>query len=82
MPCQPFKLPGGGSGFICTERRRRVPCSASGCTRERVALCDGPGKRPGRTCNARVCELHRLSIGENVDLCPDCGERFAISGAA
>jgi hypothetical protein len=29
-------------------------------------------------CDAPICDRHRMSIGPEKDLCPDCGERLAI----
>lgn len=38
------------------------------CGRPSVALCDADVG--GKTCDAPMCEHHRLSVGKNLDHCP------------
>lgn len=65
-----FTIP-GIAGVFCT-RAPRQPC-CSFCERKTVALCDHPKptpRRPNGTCDARMCERHRLRIAPNEDRCP------------
>jgi hypothetical protein len=67
MVCTP--LPGGG--FLCARAQRRPICSIPSCGRPAEFECDFkiPRKKSG-TCDARLCDAHRSSVGEDRDLCP------------
>lgn len=78
MVCIPVKGD-GFTGFVCYRGLRRPPgpvCSVKGCERPAPYLCDAPIK-PRRvrgklqtTCDRKLCEEHRTSVGDDVDWCP------------
>jgi hypothetical protein len=71
MPCTPFRLPGGISGFVCTRGRKRVRCcSVGGCTAPSDFQCDYP-TRPGKTCDQHLCAKHAREVGADVHACPE-----------
>lgn len=42
------------------------------CRWNHVALCDAPSSsRPGKTCDAKMCPIHRHTVGPNIDHCPN-----------
>lgn len=68
MSCQ--RLAGGA--IVCNRTRPRPKCQARGCRRGAIALCDhnvGSFTRPA-TCDARLCDLHRVRCGPDEDRCP------------
>lgn len=79
MSCIKIPVP-GGVAVVCTGGGgRRLKCQVRGCTRGVVALCDhvlDPYARgtKRRTCDARLCDEHRVRVGANRDLCPFHGE--------
>lgn len=69
MSCQRLDLGGGVFGWVCGVRApRRAPCSVPHCDRPTVALCDFPLKT--KTCDAKLCETHRVNVGPDRDMCP------------
>lgn len=78
-PCDPIELIDSQTGekvasaIVCT-RGRGWRCER--CSRSSTALCDyvlwpaRGGKRA--TCSARLCDEHRLRLGEDRDYCADC----------
>ena len=65
-------LGGGNVAYLCTRGSRRQKCSAPGCRRVAVALCDAPSPRRGRrstTCDAPCCGEHRRVVDATHDLC-------------
>lgn len=72
MKCEAIKLPGGGGAIVCRGRTRAARCQIRQCRRSGEALCDYPleGYQDGRTCDVRVCDLHRTQTGPDTDLCP------------
>jgi len=73
MKCEAFKLPGGGTAIVCGPRRARAArCQVGSCRRPHEALCDHKLEAypDGRTCDAKLCDLHRTRTGRDTDLCP------------
>jgi hypothetical protein len=72
MPCETIRLPDGSAVIACRGRTRAARCDIRGCRRSHVALCDHvlEGYQDGRTCNVRLCDLHRKRTGPDTDLCP------------
>ena len=70
MTCESFKI-GDAVGIICSRGKRRPNCAVPGCGRPAMFECDWPVKRKkSGTCDARLCEAHRVKVGEDRDLCP------------
>jgi len=72
MPCTPFPLPDGHVALVCGPRARRRRCSVCGALPAHVVLCDGPGVRPGKRCDAplcRQCAVHP-DPEQDKDYCP------------
>lgn len=73
MPCEPFALPGGGRGIICTRvglRPRRCGCG-SGLSAS--LLCDWKTPTPRnarKTCDAAICSACSHVPAPGKDLCP------------
>ena len=70
MKCQVVRLPGGETAIVCGRGPRPQKCSAPGCGRLSVALCDWPVS-DHRTCDKRLCAEHRVKQGPNRDFCPE-----------
>jgi len=69
VSCQRLDLGGGVSAWICGVRApRRAACSVPHCERPAAALCDFPLKT--KTCDAKLCETHRVKVGDDRDHCP------------
>jgi hypothetical protein len=70
MGCNTIRMPGGGTGIICTGRTRAKPCQW--CGSRSSLLCDFPVVRNGKasTCNAPMCGSCGRPVGENLDYCP------------
>jgi len=73
MPCQPFTLPGGARGFICS----RTPSPRCACGKQSAFQCDAPTGSRGRTCSRHLCADHATATGPDTHLCPT----HAASGA-
>ena len=57
-------------GWFCG--RTRIPvCSAPGCVREGVVLCDGHAQGRRRTCDKPLCLEHATEIAPDHHLCPE-----------
>lgn len=69
MACEPFNIPGMGTGIICSRGVRSKKCQFCGgrCTKE----CDYPSHKKSGTCDARMCDQHATPGGEEIDYCPD-----------
>lgn len=74
MTCRPIELPGGITGWVCTrgQSSRPAPCSVPHCGRYHTRLCDFPlaGRKAGKTCDAKLCDVHAVSVGPERDYCP------------
>jgi hypothetical protein len=78
------------SGFVCVRRSPEPGCAVcrdEGRRRASVALCDGPAKpgpsgRRSATCDRRLCGSHRVRVGANRDLCPQCAAGALATGTA
>jgi len=80
--CIPFKLAGGGGGFICGSRQRAPKCRW--CNETSTKLCDaavvGPPPTPHDvappkdSCDAPMCDRHAATVGKNIHHCPDHAE--------
>jgi hypothetical protein len=69
MPCIPFRLPGGASGFVCTRKPRRR-CSVNGCRASSGYQCDY-SVSPRKTCDRHLCATHAYEIGPDKHYCPE-----------
>ncbi|WP_454825909.1 hypothetical protein [Paraburkholderia xenovorans] len=71
MPCTRFRLPGGGSGIVCTRGRGRAPrCSVDDCNAPSGFQCDYP-TRAGKTCDRHLCAKHAHVVGADLHRCPE-----------
>lgn len=78
MKCTTIRLPDGSGVIVCGARQPRAArCQWAGCLRPHAALCDFPIGN-GRTCDAKICEAHRLRIGPNEDRCPQHAEQLLL----
>lgn len=66
MTCQPFTLPNGARGILCT-RSRRPRCA---CGQPATLQCDAPTKRKSGTCDRHLCERCATEVGPDKHLCP------------
>lgn len=66
MPCQPFTLPNGARGVLCT-RSRRPRCA---CGQPATLQCDAPTKRKSGTCDRHLCAACAVEVGPDKHLCP------------
>ena len=75
MPCRTVHVPGHSWAISCSRGtpRRRPPRRCVMCNvPEHLAslrLCDGPGRRPGTTCDAVVCVDCVHHIEPDTDYC-------------
>jgi hypothetical protein len=69
MACRAIPLAAGVVVIACSRGQRVASCSVPGCGKPHVALCDWPTK-PGKTCDAKLCEQHRHPVGPDADYCP------------
>ncbi len=70
MACRIIRAPDGSGMIACGVRGRVQRCQIAACGREAVALCDHPVGGL-RTCSARLCAHHRVSVGLGDDRCPE-----------
>lgn len=64
----PFVKVPQGTAIVCIRRPRPARCSV--CARRwHTKLCDGPGKKPGKTCDAKLCDACAQHVGAE-DFCP------------
>lgn len=76
MGCEQIPLLGGGSMIICSRGGRRMNtkpvCSVPDCERLAGFLCDWKlgGRKAGKTCDAKICEVHALRVTDDKELCP------------
>jgi hypothetical protein len=68
MGCDSFRTPDGGMAIICSRGRRAPSCQEPGCRQISTALCDFPTTR-GKTCDRRMCQAHRTTVGPDRDYC-------------
>lgn len=68
MTCEPFRLPDGTSGFVCSRGKRTARCFY--CRTPHSRLCDHDIGQ-GKTCSRKLCSEHARSVGDDKDLCPD-----------
>jgi len=85
MPCTVIKS-GDLTAIVCTRGQRKPP-RCRWCRKPGTLLCDGPARKGGGTCDARICPDHATNVGPDRDLCPTCakgpqqGELFGGHGA-
>jgi hypothetical protein len=79
MICRTTSVP-EGVGILCGPRPRRARCTVCHCLGAEL-LCDGPGRAPGGTCDAKLCRGCARSIGADVDYCPTCFDVAARTAA-
>lgn len=63
-----IRLPSGEIAIVCGGRARAARCSVAGCRKGHTKLCDEPVE--GGTCDARLCDAHATSTGDDTDVCP------------
>ncbi len=69
MPCEFFKVPGLGSGVICSRGQRTIKCRW--CARPRAYTCDQKIQGKKRPCNAPICMEHAMEVGPDEHRCPE-----------
>jgi hypothetical protein len=69
MRCSVQQLENGAVRIMCGPDPKTL-CEVSGCDEDHMALCDYP-VADGKTCDKRMCEVHRTRAGNNIDYCPD-----------
>lgn len=79
MFCRTMRVP-GGIAVLCGARPRRARCSVCGVLGAEL-LCDGPGGKPGATCDAKICRGCARAGVSGLDYCPTCFD-FAERAAA
>jgi hypothetical protein len=69
MPCERYVSPDGSfTAIICSRGRRKVePCAY--CGKPFTSLCDFPTEGGG-TCDRKMCNDCRTTIGNDLDVCP------------
>jgi hypothetical protein len=82
MGCDFFELPDGTRGVCCSHGRKPAPtCASPGCRLVGEFLCDYPTKGPNgepKTCDRRMCALHRHPVGDDCDYCPPHYRQFSV----
>ena len=69
MPCIIEPQRDGSLLFFCGERLNEVRCCA--CSEWATASCDWRLDLPKqRTCDALLCAVHALHVGDETDYCP------------
>jgi hypothetical protein len=69
MGCSVQQLENGAIRIMCGPDPKTL-CEVSGCDEDHMALCDY-SVADGKTCDKRMCEVHRTQAGNNMDYCPD-----------
>jgi hypothetical protein len=85
-----IKLPDGTPCHVLIRGRRGSSrrtlcrdCQAIGQETEAVALCDGPGAKPGKTCDRGMCARHVAAQPQpDRDLCSRCASQPAVPDQA
>ncbi len=70
MPCEPFTLPDGTRGIICT-RGRGPKAKCLYCEAVHSFLCDHRDRPKAARCSRKLCRKHAHEIGDNLHVCPD-----------
>lgn len=69
MPCEVFQSPTLGQVFVCSRGpKRKAPACA--CGKPSAFQCDH-AVAPGRTCDRHLCRSCRVSVGPELDYCPE-----------
>ena len=56
--------------IVCSRGKSRTKPRCSYCDAEMDVLCDGPGERPGETCEVPMCKKHAAHVpGQDLDYC-------------
>lgn len=66
MPCKPIKVTDGRIVGISCSRGKVPTCHV--CGKPYTSLCDAT-KKDGKSCGLPMCDEHRNSVGEDVDVC-------------
>jgi hypothetical protein len=71
MTCEWVPLRDGAVAIVCSRSRRLRKCSVAGCENTGRYQCDRrvSGRKSG-TCDAWICDVHRVSVGHDIDYCP------------
>jgi hypothetical protein len=69
MACRTVFDDQGKAVAIACGSRRALPCQTPDCRRDHTALCDYV-VAVGKTCDQRMCDVHRCPMGRGLDYCP------------
>jgi len=88
MICETITLPTGETAIVCSRGPRRPKCQ---CGAPSTKLCDfkldepiirgGQQTRRKRTCDRPLCDGCAVSVGPDVDHCPDHPKVVPVQGA-
>lgn len=82
MTCEHVKMPGGITAIVCSRGRRgKKPKACAFCGKPSSLLCDFKRRAPeisggvqrlvDKTCDKPLCVACAVSVGEDLDHCPD-----------
>lgn len=74
MACRWIELSDGTVVHLNVARSRAKPCEFCK-IRPHSKLCDAPRGLTG-TCDAKMCDVCAVAVGEDVDFCPHHAERM------
>ena len=78
MPCTPFTLDGGETGFICTRGRAYGGTYRCACGKPSEFQCDAPSRRKSGTCDAHLCAGCATKVGPDRHLCQEHAKQIEI----
>lgn len=80
MPCERFRAPDGTLVIACSRgvKKRRAPMCSVCRSIPSTKLCDGPGTRPGKTCDKPLCHNCAKHVHPDTDYCPEHARQLAL----